>query len=72
MMTRLASGGGDVIGLRRWRSWNLILLSFPAPAILWDPYAGKTGIIDATVMDGAERHNPPEHLSNETAALRGA
>jgi hypothetical protein len=50
----------------------LILLSFPAPAILRDLLADETGIIDATMTDGAERHDPPEHLSNETAALRGA
>jgi len=37
-----------------------------------DHCAGNAEIIDATVMDGAERHDPPEHLSNETAALRGA
>jgi hypothetical protein len=42
------------------------------PAILWDQLADETGIIDATMTDGAERHDPPEHLSNETAALRGA
>ncbi|HYI72216.1 MAG TPA: hypothetical protein VEX87_20830 [Skermanella sp.] len=44
----------------------------PLGYALWDLLADETGIIDATMTDGAERHDPPEHLSNETAALRGA
>jgi hypothetical protein len=71
-MTRLASGAGDTVSV------ETVVFMEPDPSELSgarDPLGPLCWRSRNYRCDGdgwRERHNPPEHLSNETAALRGA